>query len=91
MRSVPLNVNKLNNSVLVWDGSTIALGGVLFEKTTDVQDKVPILGDIPILGRLWQSKVRSTERKNFMMFVTVKVVDSSGKPIRQDVKDTAAR
>ena len=86
-------VNKLNNSVLVWDGSTIALGGVLFEKTTDINDKVPILGDLPVLGKLWQSKVKSTERKNFMMFVTVKVVDSSGRPIRQDAnaKDTAAR
>jgi general secretion pathway protein D len=84
-------VNKLNNSILVWDGSTIALGGVIYEKTTDINDKVPLLGDIPILGRLWQSKVKQVERKNFIMFLTVKVVDSSGKPLRQESKETVAR
>jgi general secretion pathway protein D len=84
-------VNKLNNSILVWDGSTIALGGVVYEKTTDINDKVPLLGDIPLLGRLWQSKVKQVERKNFIMFLTVKVVDSSGKPIRQESKETVAR
>jgi general secretion pathway protein D len=84
-------VNKLNNSILVWDGSTIALGGVMYEKTTDINDKVPLLGDIPILGRLWQSKVKQVERKNFIMFLTVKVVDSSGKPLRQESKETVAR
>jgi general secretion pathway protein D len=44
---------------------------------------VPVLGDIPILGRLWQGKINKVERKSVLFFVTVKVVDPAGQSIRQ--------
>jgi general secretion pathway protein D len=74
--------NKLSTGVLVWDGSTVVLGGVLSEKRTQINDKVPFLGDIPFLGKLWQNKVTQVERKNVLFFVTVKVIDAAGQPIR---------
>lgn len=77
--------NKLSTSVLVWDGSTVVLGGVLSEKKTQLNDKVPILGDLPVIGKLWQSKVTQVEKKNVLFFVTVKVIDAAGQPIRQPV------
>ena len=77
--------NRLSTGVTVWDGSTVVLGGVLTEKTTDIQDKVPILGSLPLVGPLWQSKVKQTERKCVIFFVTVKVIDAGGQPLRPQV------
>ena len=74
--------NKLSTGVLVWDGATVVLGGVLSEKRTQINDKVPILGDIPFLGKLWQNKVTQVEKKNVLFFVTVKVIDAAGQAIR---------
>lgn len=77
--------NKLSTAVLVWDGSTIVLGGVISEKRDEINDKVPILGDIPILGKLWHSKIKQVQKKNVIFFVNVKVIDAAGQPIRPQV------
>lgn len=71
-------LNKVSTSVTVWDGQTVVLGGVMYEKAQDVDDKVPFLGDVPVIGRAFKSKVRSLERKNVIFFVTVRIIDPSG-------------
>ncbi len=71
----------ITTSVTVWDGNTIVLGGVLSEKVTDINDKVPIVGDIPLIGKLWQGKTKQTVKKCVMMFVTVKVIDPGGQMV----------
>ncbi len=83
--------NKVVTAVTIWDGATIVLGGLIGEKTTDINDKVPILGDIPFLGRLWQTKMKQVEKKNVIFFVTVKVIDPSGQAINQTAGQAAAR
>ena len=72
---------------IVWDGNTVVIGGLMSEKITDIQDKVPILGDIPLVGRLWQSKVKQTTKKCVLMFVTVKVIDPGGQRINLPAAD----
>lgn len=84
---------KLQTSVTVWDGQTVAMGGLIREDVQDVEDKVPILGDIPFVGRLFQSKAEDHFKRNLMIFVTAKVIDPSGQPIRpqaQAVQEPAA-
>lgn len=81
--------NKLKTAVLVWDGSTVVLGGVIYEKKEEINDKVPILGDLPIIGKLWQNKVKQVQKKNVLFFVTVKVIDAAGQPIHPQVATTA--
>lgn len=68
-------------SVTIWDGNTIVIGGVVSEKITDINDKVPIIGDIPLIGRLWHSKVKQSIKKCVLMTVTVKVIDPGGQPV----------
>lgn len=70
--------NKVTTSVTVWDGNTVVLGGVMYERRQDIQDKVPVLGDIPIIGRSFRSQVSQTERKNVIFFVTARVIDPAG-------------
>lgn len=77
--------NKISTAVRIYDGSTVVLGGVIQARQIKVNDKVPIIGDIPLVGRFWKSEVMQTEKKNFIVFVTVRVIDPSGQPINQTV------
>jgi hypothetical protein len=52
------------------------MGGLTREEVKDVQDKIPLLGDIPLIGRLFRSKGHSTQKRNLLIFVTAKLVDS---------------
>ncbi len=74
---------KVTTAVTVWDGQTVAMGGLIREDVQDVEDKVPILGDIPILGRLFQSKAEDHFKRNLMVFVTARLIDPSGEPVRK--------
>ncbi|MBL9115485.1 MAG: hypothetical protein JNJ83_10810 [Verrucomicrobiaceae bacterium] len=81
--------SSITTSVTVWDGQTVVLGGALTESTTDINDKVPIIGDIPLVGRLWQSKVKQTIKKVVLIFVTVNVIDPGGQPVNVPQTDPA--
>jgi len=70
--------NSANTAVTIYDGSTIMLGGVMEERRVDIQDKVPVIGDIPLIGRLWQTKVSQSSKKHVIFFITVTVIDPSG-------------
>ncbi len=76
------STRKVQTAVTVWDGQTVAMGGLIREDVQDVQDKVPILGDLPLIGRLFQTKSQDHFKRNLMVFVTAKLIDPSGNPIR---------
>ena len=77
------STRKVNTSVTVWDGQTVAMGGLIREDVQDVEDKVPLLGDLPYIGRLFQTKAEDHFKRNLMVFVTAKLIDPSGQPVRQ--------
>jgi general secretion pathway protein D len=73
---------KVKTSVTVWDGQTVALGGLIREDVQDVEDKLPVLGDIPILGRLFRCDCEDHFKRNLMMFVTAVLIDPAGQRIK---------
>ena len=77
MRQVVTTVN-------VWDNQTVALGGLISSSVQSTKDKVPMLGDIPLLGRLFQSQSKTAQKKNLMIFVTATIVDPAGNRIHTD-------
>lgn len=77
------STRKVQTAVTVWDGQTVAMGGLIREDVQDVEDKVPLLGDIPFIGRLFQTKAEDHFKRNLMIFVTAKLIDPSGQPIKQ--------
>ena len=79
------STRKVTTAVTVWDGQTVAMGGLIREDVQDVEDKVPFFGDIPILGRLFQSKAEEHFKRNLMIFVTANLIDPSGQTIRKQV------
>lgn len=74
-------VRQVVTSAMVWDGQTIVLGGLIAENVTKRKDKVPLLGDIPLLGRLFRSEASHSEKKNLMIFVTPTIIDPAGNRI----------
>jgi len=65
----------------VSDGYTLLLGGLLREDIQNVDEKVPLLGDIPIFGRAFQGKTEQAVKKNTLIFVTPRILDVSGQPL----------
>ncbi|MCG7489587.1 type II secretion system secretin GspD [Vibrio sp. Of14-4] len=60
---------QLNTTVMVEDGQMIVLGGLIDEQTTESESKVPLLGDIPYLGRLFKSTSSQKTKRNLMVFI----------------------
>jgi general secretion pathway protein D len=77
-------VRQVVTSCDVWDGQTIVLGGLISETITKVSDKVPVLGDIPVLGRLFQSQSSDSTKDNLMIFVTPTIIDPAGNRVHTD-------
>ena len=69
---------SLKTEVTVRDGETVFIGGVVSDLNQTVNDKVPILGDIPFIGRLFQSKYTKSEKTNLMVFMTCRIVKADG-------------
>jgi general secretion pathway protein D len=67
------------------------MGGLITEELTKVNDKIPLLGDIPVLGMLFRSKSEKSVKKNLLIFVTAKLVDPAGRLIRQPEADATAK
>lgn len=76
------SVRKVTTGVSIWDGQTVALGGLIREDVQDVQDKVPILGDLPFVGRLFKSESEQHYKRNLMIFVTAHLIDPSGQRLK---------
>jgi general secretion pathway protein D len=65
---------SIESNVLVEDGSIIVLGGLLEDSYQQAEDKVPLMGDIPVLGNLFRSENRSRKKTNLMVFLRPVVV-----------------
>ncbi|MEB3767294.1 type IV pilus secretin PilQ [Acinetobacter sp. MD2] len=72
-----INVNKLQTNVLVADGETIVLGGLYEDEVTNSVKKVPLLGDIPVIGNLFKNSQRSDSKRELLIFITPRIVDDT--------------
>ncbi len=80
------SVRRIRTEVTIWDGATVVMGGLTREQAVSVQDKVPVLGDIPLLGRIFRSEGESSQKRNLLIFVTANLVSPGGSPMRQQFR-----
>ena len=78
------SVRKVTTSVSIWDGQTVALGGLIREDVQKVNDKVPVLGDIPLAGALFRSEIDQKIKQNLIVFVTARLMDAAGQQLRPE-------
>lgn len=68
------NTRTVNNAVLVSSGETVVVGGLLDKSTNESASKVPLLGDIPVLGYLFRSNSQETKKRNLMLFIRPSII-----------------
>lgn len=84
-------IRQIQTTVVVRDKDTIAMGGLMRDKETNSVSKVPLLGDIPVLGWLFKNTTKSVEKVNLLFFMTPKILASYEKTNPENVKDLLNR
>lgn len=74
-----INTNRLQTNVLVDDGQTVVLGGIFQNQISNSTTKVPFLGDLPYLGRLFRHTQQSNNKQEMLIFVTPRLVNNASK------------
>ena len=77
-------VRQVITTVNIWDNQTVVIGGLIPSQDLTTKDKVPVLGDIPLMGRLFQSQSKSSVKNNLVIFVTATIVDPAGNRVHSD-------
>jgi len=84
------STREMSTEVTVYDGATVVMGGLTRDEVKTVNDKVPVLGDIPGLGRLFRSEGETRNKRNLLIFVTANLVSPGGSPARQNYRNVSA-
>lgn len=74
---------NVTTSIILWDGHTVVMGGLIRDQATHVDDRIPVLGHIPVLGALFRNKGQFSQKQNLVIFVTARLVDPAGAVVRQ--------
>jgi general secretion pathway protein D len=84
------STRKVTTSVNVWDGQTVVLGGLMREDVQKTEDRTPIIGDIPVVGRLFRTNVDQHIKRNLIIFVTARLINPGGQPVNstEEVEET---
>jgi general secretion pathway protein D len=77
-------LRQVATTAMVWDGQTVVLGGLIAENVTKQKDKVPVLGDLPFVGRFFRSESNMSAKKNLVIFVTPRLIDPAGNPLHSE-------
>jgi type IV pilus secretin PilQ/predicted competence protein len=72
-----IDTRSLDSNVLIKSGDTLAIGGLLQDEVTKARTKVPIMGDIPILGYFFQERLNTRTKRNLLVFVTPTIIDQN--------------
>jgi type IV pilus assembly protein PilQ len=78
-----INTKKTKTQVSMKDGHTLAIGGLMSGGDSTTVNKVPILGDLPGIGRLFQSKSKDKSNTNLLIFITAKLVNAESAQVRE--------
>ena len=73
-----INTNEIETEVLVDNGETLVLGGIFQTTRQRTEDQTPLLGDVPLLGRLFQRRQSADRKQELLIFITPRIVDGEG-------------
>jgi general secretion pathway protein D len=76
-----INTRAITTDVVLKDGATVLIGSISQDLTTSLHDRIPILADIPLIGRLFQAQSEKAERRNMLVFVTARRLGTDGAPV----------
>lgn len=77
-----IDTESIQTQVIVNDGETLVLGGLYQTRTDLIQLKTPVLGDLPLIGRMFRNSARTNDKDELLIFITPKIIRDSGKSVR---------
>ncbi len=80
-------VRQMETTARVWDGQTLVLGGLTSEDVQKLKEKVPVLGDLPLVGSFFRSESQQTVKKRLLVFVTATIIDPAGNRVHPAGKE----
>ena len=72
-----IDITQIQTQALVGNGQTLVLGGIFQTEEVNGTEKVPLLGDVPFLGKLFRNELRNIEKREILIFITPKIIDDS--------------
>ena len=81
---------SIDTVVTLYNGATVVMGGLITEERKSMEDKIPFLGDIPFIGRLFRSRSEWSNKRNLLLFVTARLVGPDGRMIQNSTGTTTA-
>ena len=72
-----IDITQIETQALVGNGQTLVLGGIFQTEEVNGTDKVPLLGDLPFLGKLFRNDLRNIEKREILIFITSKIIDDN--------------
>ena len=79
---------SIDTVVTLYNGATVVMGGLITEERKSMEDKIPFLGDIPFIGRLFRSRSEWSNKRNLLLFVTARLVGPDGRMIQNSTGTT---
>lgn len=80
-QGVAIDTKHVKTQVLVENGGTVVIGGIFEMEETNQENKIPLLGDVPVVGNLFKNRTRETSKREVLIFITPKVISDKG-PVR---------
>ncbi|EPI6072713.1 type IV pilus secretin PilQ [Neisseria gonorrhoeae] len=77
-----ISTKSLNTQAMVENGGTLIVGGIYEENNGNTLTKVPLLGDIPVIGNLFKTRGKKTDRRELLIFITPRIIDTAGNNLR---------
>ncbi|WP_348682306.1 type IV pilus secretin PilQ [Acidovorax soli] len=80
-QGVAIDTKHIKTQILIENGGTVVIGGIFEMEETNQENKIPVLGDVPVLGNLFKSRTKESSKREMLVFITPKVISDRG-PVR---------
>ena len=80
-QGVAIDTKHIKTQVLIENGGTVVIGGIFEMEESNQENKIPVLGDVPVVGNLFKSRTKESSKREMLVFITPKVITDRG-PVR---------
>ncbi|PIF19336.1 MULTISPECIES: type IV pilus secretin PilQ [unclassified Acidovorax] len=77
-QGVAIDTKHVKTQILIENGGTVVIGGIFEMEETNQENKIPVLGDVPVVGNLFKSRTKESTKREMLVFITPKVISDNG-------------
>ncbi|MDH4447115.1 MAG: type IV pilus secretin PilQ, partial [Acidovorax sp.] len=77
-QGVAIDTKHIKTQILIENGGTVVIGGIFEMEETNQENKVPLIGDVPVVGNLFKSRTKESTKREMLVFITPKVISENG-------------